>query len=113
MVLRTDDGLPSTARRSAGFIRLEVVDLQAISDGYGYEVGDDLAALFVERARGALRDVDVVARFGSNEFALFMPGVDAEGIRRIVSRIFAELESPFLVAGKSFHLRSLGRRRDG
>jgi EAL domain-containing protein (putative c-di-GMP-specific phosphodiesterase class I) len=50
--------------------------------------------------------VDVVARFGSNEFALFMPGVDAEGIRRIVTRIFAELESPFFVAGKSFHLRA-------
>jgi diguanylate cyclase (GGDEF)-like protein/PAS domain S-box-containing protein len=96
----------AAARRTAGFVRLEVVDLQAISDGYGYEVGDDLAALFVERARGALRDADVVARFGSNEFAIFMPGVDGQGIRRVVTRIFAELEAPFLVADKSFELRA-------
>jgi PAS domain S-box-containing protein/diguanylate cyclase (GGDEF)-like protein len=96
----------STSRRTAGFVRLEVVELPAISDGYGYEVGDDIAALFADRMRGALRDVDVVARFGSNEFALFLPGVDVAGIRRVVTRVFADLEAPFLVADRSFRLQA-------
>ena len=107
MVLRTDDRLPRDQSTTGQFRSFgSPSHLQAISDGYGYEVKDDLAALFTERTRGALRDHDVVARLGSNEFALFIPGVDSGGLRRIVARIFAELEAPFSVADKSFRLRA-------
>jgi diguanylate cyclase (GGDEF)-like protein/PAS domain S-box-containing protein len=96
----------SSSRNVAGFVRLELIDLEAISDDVGYAAGDELAAQFVERIRGVLRDADFVARFGGNEFALFMPGVDQRGIRMIVTRIFATLGEPFLVGTRSFELRA-------
>lgn len=96
----------ASSRRGAGFVRLEIIDFKAINDSYGYGVGDELAGLFADRMRSALRVDDIVARFGDNEFAVFMPGVGARGVRTIVARIFTALAEPFLVVGKSFALRA-------
>jgi diguanylate cyclase (GGDEF)-like protein/PAS domain S-box-containing protein len=98
--------LLATTRTSAGFVRLEIIDLQAIDDTYGHSAGDEVAGLFTDRMRGVLRDSDLVARLGANEFALFIADVNVGGITAVVERILATLDLAFVVAGESVMVRA-------
>ena len=72
---------------------LDVDHFKRINDRHGHHVGDQVLRMLAERCRGALRSVDVLGRYGGEEFALLLPGttqhnaasVLAERIRRRVA----------------------------
>jgi diguanylate cyclase (GGDEF)-like protein len=71
---------------------LDVDGLNQINATYGHVVGD--AAL---RTIGALlqresRSIDIVARYGGDEFAIILPGVDADGARSYANRVARTIE---------------------
>ena len=52
-----------------------------------------------------LRFVDVVARYGGDEFALLLPETEQRAAGKIAARLLEEIrKSPFLHEGKVFHL---------
>jgi diguanylate cyclase (GGDEF)-like protein len=79
-----------TATRHAWPMSVVFVDLdnfKGINDTYGHQAGD---AVLVEVARllgEVLRDTDIVARFGGDEFVMLLPGVDAEQADRVGQRV--------------------------
>src|SRR2546430_17148082 len=72
------------------FRSLDAAHSKRINDRHGHHVGDQVLRMLAERCRGALRSVDVLGRYGGEEFALLLPGttqhnaasVLAERIRR-------------------------------
>ena len=59
---------------------LAVADLdhfKQLNDTYGHETGDRALRLFAETLRTSLRSVDLVARWGGEEFTIAFPGVSA------------------------------------
>jgi diguanylate cyclase (GGDEF)-like protein len=71
---------------------LDVDGLKQLNDTHGHVVGD--AAL---RTIGALleresRTIDIVARYGGDEFAIILPGVDADGARSYANRVARTVE---------------------
>lgn len=55
-----------------------------VNDTYGHHVGDEVLKVIARRLRGSVRDRDVVARWGGDEFVVLLPGVSSAemGARR-------------------------------
>ncbi|HET7776390.1 MAG TPA: sensor domain-containing diguanylate cyclase, partial [Azospira sp.] len=66
----------SRSQRHGDPLSLMVLDLdffKRINDGYGHAVGDKALAAFVAAARNCLRQSDLLARLGGEEFAILLP----------------------------------------
>jgi diguanylate cyclase (GGDEF)-like protein len=79
-----------------------------LNDTQGHEAGDRALKLFAETARGVVRDRDHVVRWGGEEFALLLPGANAERAAEIVGRLRAALAQAHLLAGTPIFTASFG-----
>ncbi len=78
-----------------------------VNDTLGYRAGDKLLRLVAERLSAPVREEDVVARVGGDEFARFMPGVNGpEDAAEIAHRIRESLASPFEVEGHELFINA-------
>lgn len=70
-----------------------------VNDTYGHLVGDLVLRHTAERIQAAVRDFDVVGRFGGEEFVIILKNTDLALARVIAERIREE------VAGTPFHAK--------
>ena len=86
----TDESLLAADRFSTG-VCLMLIDLNGfkqINDTLGHQFGDLVLQAAAERLTGAVRDTDVVARWGGDEFVILLPGIeDGTGVRASAERI--------------------------
>lgn len=71
-----------------------LVDLdyfKQINDTYGHATGDLVLKTFTQICRNHIRAIDVFARFGGDEFALFLPGTDCATASQVIERVRAVL----------------------
>ena len=73
---------------------LDLDDFKAINDELGHQAGDGVLRKVAAALRGQLRDHDVVARYGGDEFVVLLPDADAEGARVVANRIAVALPVP-------------------
>ncbi|MFH0702597.1 MAG: diguanylate cyclase [bacterium] len=60
-------------------ITLDLDHLKFINDTYGHPAGDSAIRLIGKILKQNARSIDIPARFGGEEFALILPGIDIEG----------------------------------
>lgn len=106
-----DEQLPALARQAAlndESLALGVVDLDGfkrINDSLGHPAGDELLRAVASRLSSVVRDTDVVARTGGDEFVVVLPHVGcAAELQQMGRRITAALEAPVPVAGQLLHV---------
>jgi diguanylate cyclase (GGDEF)-like protein len=69
-----------------------------INDTFGHEIGDLLLQNVAKRLRGCLRENDMVARFGGDEFVLLIKNIEErQMIAEIASRMINVLSEPFML----------------
>jgi diguanylate cyclase (GGDEF)-like protein/PAS domain S-box-containing protein len=78
-------------------------DLKHVNDTYGHLAGDRALSVFSKVVNEIIRDVDVLGRFGGDEFLLLLPETDAEHALLVMERIRNILtSSPVFFGEKSF-----------
>src|SRR5262249_49524622 len=68
-----------------------------VNDGHGHDAGDSLLREAARRLQSALRDGDVLSRFGGDEFTAYLPDCDACCAEQIARRVLVTLAAPFAV----------------
>src|SRR3989338_11371305 len=94
-------------RRSAEMVMdhlaLVMIDLdyfKSVNDTYGHAAGDEVLRVFGHIAQDHLREHDMVARWGGDEFMIILQGVDGTTVPKVIQKLRKEFES----ATFSFHL---------
>jgi diguanylate cyclase len=70
---------------------LDVDDFKCLNDTYGHTIGDAALVHLVRVIKDTLRTMDVVARFGGEEFLIVLPDTSAENAMLTVMRLQKEL----------------------
>jgi diguanylate cyclase (GGDEF)-like protein len=68
---------------------IDVDHLKAINDSGGHRAGDAVLIAVAEVLRQRLRQSDVVARFGGDEFAVLLPHADASDAATVAAALAA------------------------
>lgn len=92
------------SRKDHAVLTLDLVGFTSINDGLGHRIGDEV----LRRVAGRLQDVvgqnDLVARIGSDEFAILwreVPSTDA--LRDLASLVLRRLQMPLSAAGHALY----------
>ena len=80
---------------------LDLDDFKQVNDSLGHHAGDALLLEVARRLREAVRDCDVVSRFGGDEFAVLCRGVGEEAAATEVARRILEAVTGPVVLGSS------------
>jgi len=80
-------------------IYLDVDDFKVVNDQQGHARGDEVLRIIGRAMMESLRESDVVARVGGDEFAALMPGTDEEGCRAAAARVHLAITRDLAKAG--------------
>ena len=61
--------------------------LKVINDQYGHEAGDKLIRTIADTIQVNLRETDILARYGGDEFVIFLPETAPEQAREVADRV--------------------------
>jgi len=80
---------------------VDIDDLKGINDAHGHIAGDCVLKTFSSVAKRVLRESDIITRYGGDEFAVILPGVNQDQAKRAIERLKNE------IIGKTFSCEGL------
>lgn len=96
--------LPTVAKPLV-MLSVDLDRFKPVNDSFGHEVGDLVLAEASQRLRFALREGDLVARMGNDEFILIVSGISSqEEVERLCARLIAGIEQPFEIDNHSIFI---------
>lgn len=85
--------------RKFGLLVLDVDDFKQINDKYGHRAGDQVLSQLAKELQSKMRKIDLLFRYGGEEFVVLLPGAEqeetertGERLRRIIDEMTVTLE---------------------
>ncbi len=104
--LARETGLGKRYGFPVAVIFLDLDGFKQVNDRYGHLVGSRTLKVVADILRGVVRSVDIIARYGGDEFTLVLPNTNLEGAKRVAERARACIEEHDYAAAlqADFHL---------
>ncbi len=77
--------------RKFSFVMLDLDGFKVVNDMYGHPQGDEVLRKIARYMSEAIREVDYLARYGGDEFALLLPETDVETAHQMAMRLQKEV----------------------
>jgi diguanylate cyclase (GGDEF)-like protein/PAS domain S-box-containing protein len=96
------------AHRNGSLVAVAFIDLdrfKVINDSLGHGSGDEVLMRVSRRIRGALREIDTVARQGGDEFVVVLAEqATVESVVAVVERVIEEVAQPVTIDGRELYV---------
>ncbi|MCB9484363.1 MAG: sensor domain-containing diguanylate cyclase [Dehalococcoidia bacterium] len=105
LLQRLNDFLAGARERGVP-VAMCVVDLDSfkhVNDSYGHPAGDAMLVASARRLQESVRETDLVARIGGDEFVVLLGGADDSSIDAITRRIVDRISAPLVFDGAEMH----------
>ena len=83
------------ALSSAAIIFVDIDDFKRINDTLGHMVGDDVICSIAKRLLGTFRHTDVVARYGGDEFVVYVNGIGRADLTKRLQQLCESFRFPY------------------
>ena len=98
-------GPGSEDRKPAALLYLDLDDFKAVNDTQGHMFGDSLLREMGARLRREVRESDLIARVGGDEFAVLIEAPGGDGMLiECAHRLLAAAREPFSIEGQSVEI---------
>lgn len=92
------------SQRSGIPFSLLMVDLdhfKRVNDNFGHQTGDEILCAAVEQMQDSVRGIDVLCRWGGEEFAVLLPNAPREATRLVAERIRENIQKVTHLAART------------
>ncbi|MEZ4483344.1 MAG: GGDEF domain-containing protein [Syntrophotaleaceae bacterium] len=80
---------------------VDLDQFKIVNDTLGHSAGDQLLQVVARRLEGCLRQTDLVARFGGDEFVIIVPQLGSlDDVKEIAGKLLRVLAQPTELGGK-------------
>ncbi|KAA3631579.1 MAG: GGDEF domain-containing protein [Calditrichaeota bacterium] len=79
--------------RQLALMIFDVDELKSVNDSYGHQAGDEIIKQMGAVLQKSIRTIDVVSRYGGDEFCIIMPEADREMCRKFMERLHQKINS--------------------
>jgi diguanylate cyclase (GGDEF)-like protein len=73
--------------RKFALLVMDVDDFKHINDRYGHRAGDQVLSGLAQEVRDRMRKIDLLFRYGGEEFVVLLPGAEEEEAKRTAERL--------------------------
>lgn len=88
-----------------GLFLLDLDGFKAVNDTLGHPAGDSLLSMVARRLQKELRDSDIIARIGGDEFCVIGPYLSGiSGAAEVARKILTTLSAPYVLNGQTVHI---------
>ncbi len=92
-------------RNRVALMMIDIDRFKTINDTLGHDAGDRVIVELARKIRAAVRESDIVARIGGDEFVVAMTQLRSEGqARAVAGKVFEQLRGRFEVDGSTVHV---------
>jgi putative two-component system response regulator len=93
--LSSSNSLEKDSLASAAIVFIDIDDFKHVNDTLGHMFGDDILCCVAKRVLGVFRHTDVVARYGGDEFVVFVSGINRPELEKRLKQLCEVFRFPY------------------
>ncbi len=85
--LREEISRAKRFKRHLAFVLFDLDELKTVNDSFGHQAGDMVLRQVGQSLKKSIREIDIIARYGGDEFCVIMPEADSQTCAKFMDRI--------------------------
>lgn len=78
-------------RRPLSVAYIDIDHFKRVNDQLGHDAGDQVITEMAQLLKDSCRNIDIVGRYGGEEFCIIFPGMDREGVTMLAERMLCAI----------------------